>query len=88
LASDEFKNEPRREPIATLQLKLISAEDQAPRALGGGGKEPPRIPLGIAPTAPTPGDEPSETGPAATRTLDLNKPLFLERGEANPFPAR
>jgi hypothetical protein len=87
LAADEFRAEPRREPIVALQLKLIEARDRAPHALGG-AKEPPRIPLGIAPAAPTIGEEAQAAPTRSGRPLDLSKPFFLENGNPEGFPSR
>jgi hypothetical protein len=90
LVADEFKGEPRREPIATLQLKLIADRERAPHALGT-DKAPPRIPLGIAPAAAKLVEEPKEekkgkSGPK--RALDLSAPFPIESGSVNPFPRR
>jgi hypothetical protein len=91
LVADEFKGEPRREPIATLQLKLIADRNRAPQALGT-DKAPPRIPLGIAPAAAKFGEEakeePKEGKPARKRVLDLSAPFPIESGSVNPFPPR
>ena len=79
LEAAEFKNEPRREPISMLQLKLIEARDRAPHALGP-IKETPAIPLGVTPVPPTI-DESKPVAPAErSDPLDISKPFPVEAG--------
>lgn len=87
LAMGDFKLEPRREPIVTLQLKLIAAQDRAPHTLGR-LRESPRIPPENAPSAPLPTEE--QKAPATKRgaPLDINRPFSLESGPSDAFAPR
>jgi hypothetical protein len=87
LALEEFKEEPRREPIVTLQLRLIEAKDRAPHALGP-LKEVPRIPLGVAPPAPSLTEDPKPAETKRSGPLDINKPFSLESGSPDAFTPR
>jgi len=92
LVADEFKGESRREPIATLQLKLITDRDRAPHTLGSTDIVPRRIPIGVAPAAAKlvegAKEEPKDGKPARKRALDLSAPFPIESGSVNPFPPR
>ncbi len=79
LASDEFRDEPRREPIGNLQLKFIEARDRAPHTLGP-VKEAPGIPLGITPVPPTVDESKPVAPPVRSNPLDISKPFPVETG--------
>jgi hypothetical protein len=87
LAMEDFKQEPRREPIVTLQLKLIAAQDRAPHTLGL-LREEPRFPLGVKPSAPSITEKPKRATPNRSAPLDINKPFSLESAPTDAFAPR
>ena len=79
LGAEEFKDEPRREPISKLQLKFIEARDRAPHTLGP-IKEAPGVPLGVTPAPPALDASESATPPVRSDPLDISKPFPVETG--------
>ncbi len=87
LAADEFKDEPRREPISKLQMNFIEARDRAAHTLGP-VKEGPGIPLGITPVPPTIDESKTVTPPVRSDPLDISKPFPVETGAPGALAPR